>query len=91
VKEPNTFFQEISIRWRVIITVWIFNALTVAIELYRLIAIVETNKRHHRRVRERRMMVKATDTVCFGILNARSIIKDLPPEENDHNSEGENG
>ncbi|OPY89166.1 MAG: Methyl-accepting chemotaxis protein CtpH [Syntrophaceae bacterium PtaU1.Bin231] len=62
MKEPNTFFQDISIRRRVIITVGIFTVLTVVIGLYGVIAISETNSRLHRSVEEGQAMVRATDT-----------------------------
>ena len=62
MKEPNTFFQDISVRRRVHITVGIFTVLTIAIGLFGLIAILETNERLHKSVLEGQMMVKATDT-----------------------------
>jgi len=62
MKEPNTIFQDISVRRRVIITVGIFTVLTVVIGLFSLIAIVETNKRLHQSVFEGQMMIKTVDT-----------------------------
>jgi len=62
MKELNTFFQDISIRRRVTITVGIFIVLTVVIGLYGVIAISETNSRLHRSVMEGQAMVRATDT-----------------------------
>jgi methyl-accepting chemotaxis protein len=62
MKEPNTIFQDISVRRRVIITVGIFTVLTVVIGLFSQIAIVETNKRLHQSVFEGQMMIKTVDT-----------------------------
>jgi methyl-accepting chemotaxis protein len=62
MKEPNTIFQNISVRRRVIITIGIFTILTVVIGLYSLIAIVETNKRLRQSVIEGQMMIKTVDT-----------------------------
>lgn len=62
MKEANTIFQDISVRRRVIITVVVFTMLTIAIGLYSLIAIVETNKRLNKSVVEGATMAKAIDT-----------------------------
>jgi methyl-accepting chemotaxis protein len=61
MKEPNTIFQSISVRRRVIITIAIFTILTVVIGLYSLIAIVETNRRLHQSVIEGQGMIKTVD------------------------------
>jgi len=61
MKEPNTFFQDISVHRRVVITVGIFAVLIIVTGLYGLIAIVEMNKRLHETVLEGQKMVKAID------------------------------
>lgn len=58
---PNTSFQEISIRRRVIITVGIFTVLTVVTGLYGLIAIMETNKRLHQTSQDGQALIRAVD------------------------------
>jgi CHASE3 domain sensor protein len=45
MKEPNTSFQDISIRRRVTIAVAILTVLIIVIGLFSFIAIMETNKR----------------------------------------------
>ena len=62
MREMNTFFQDISIHRRIIITVGIFTVLIIVIGLYSLIAIVEMNKRLHESVLEGQRMVKTIDT-----------------------------
>ncbi len=62
MKEPNTWFQDITIRRRVIISMGMFTALIVAVGLYSLIAIVETNTRLHQSVLEGQRMANAIDT-----------------------------
>jgi len=59
---PDTSFQEISIRRRILITVGIFTVLTIVIGLYGLLAIKETNKRLHDSVIEGQEMIKTVDT-----------------------------
>jgi methyl-accepting chemotaxis protein len=76
MKEPNTIFQYISVRRRIIITVGIFTVLTVAIGLYSLIAIVETNKRLHKSVLEGQMMVKATDTARLAQVHFKKQVQE---------------
>ncbi len=61
MKEPNTFFQHISLRRRVAITVGIFAVLIIVTGLYGFIAVVEMNKRLHETVLEGQKMVKAID------------------------------
>jgi len=62
MKEPNTSFQEISIRRRITITVAILKVLIIVIGLFSFIAIMETNNRLHKSVLEGQMMIKSTDT-----------------------------
>jgi methyl-accepting chemotaxis protein len=76
MKEPNTFFQDISIRRRVFITVGIFTVLTIVIGLYGLIAIMETNKRLHASVVEGQMMVKATDTARLAEVHFKKQVQE---------------
>ncbi len=76
MKEPNTIFQEISIRRRVIITVAIFTVLTIVIGLFGLIAIVETNKRLHKSVLEGQMMIKATDTARLAQVHYKKQVQE---------------
>jgi methyl-accepting chemotaxis protein len=76
MKEPNTIFQEISIRRRVIITVAIFTVLTIVIGLFGLIAIVETNKRLHKSVLEGQTMIKATDTARLAQVHFKKQVQE---------------
>lgn len=76
MKETVTPFQDISIRRRVVITVGIFTVLTIAIGLYSLIAIVETNNRLHESVFEGQMMVKATDTAHLAQLHFKKQVQE---------------
>jgi methyl-accepting chemotaxis protein len=76
MKEPNTFFQDISIRRRVLITVGIFTVLTLVIGLYGLIAISETNKRLHASVVEGQMMVKATYTARLAEVHFKKQVQE---------------
>jgi methyl-accepting chemotaxis protein len=76
MKEPNTFFQDISVRRRVRITVGIYTILTFVIGLYSLIAIVETNKRLHKSVLEGQMMVKATDTARLAQVHFKTQVQE---------------
>lgn len=76
MKEPNTIFQEISIRRRVIITVAIFTVLTIVIGLFGLIAITETNKRLHKSVLEGQMMIKATDTARLAQVHYKKQVQE---------------
>ena len=62
MKEPNTSFQEISVRRRVLITVAILKILIIVIGLFSFIAIMETNHRLHKSVLEGQLMIKSTDT-----------------------------
>ncbi len=62
MKEPNTIFQNISIRRRVNIAMGMFTVLIVVVGLYSLIAILETNKRLHKSVLEGEVMANAIDT-----------------------------
>jgi len=61
MREMNTFFQDISVRRRVIINVGIFSVLIIVTGLFGLIAIVETNHRFHKNILEGQMMIKAVD------------------------------
>jgi methyl-accepting chemotaxis protein len=76
MKEPNTFFQDISLRRRVIITVGIFTILTIVIGLYSLIAIVETNKRLHKSILEGQVMIKATDTARLAQVHFKKQVQE---------------
>jgi methyl-accepting chemotaxis protein len=61
MREMNTFFQDISVRRRIIIAIGIFTVLIIVISLYSLIAIAEMNKRLHESVLEGQRMVKTID------------------------------
>lgn len=76
MKEANTIFQDISLRRRVIITVGIFTMLTVAIGLYGLIAIVETNKRLHRSVLEGEMIARTIDTARLAEVHFKKQVQE---------------
>ena len=76
MKEPNTPFQDISVRRRVIITVGIFTVLTIVIGLYSLIAIVETNKRLHKSVLEGQRMIEITDTARLAQVHFKKQVQE---------------
>ena len=76
MKEANTIFQDISLRRRVIITVAVFTMLTVAIGLYSLIAIVETNKRLNKSVIEGGTMAKAIDTARLAEVHFKKQVQE---------------
>jgi len=60
--EFNTFFQDISIRRRLIINVGILSVIIIVTGIYGLIAVVETNERLHKSILEGKMMIEAVDT-----------------------------
>ena len=62
MRELNTFFQDISVRRRVVITVGIFSVLIIVTGLYGLLAIIETNHRLHKSILEGQKMIKTVDT-----------------------------
>jgi methyl-accepting chemotaxis protein len=62
MRELNTFFQDISIRRRVVITVGIFSVLIIVTGMYGLLAIIETNHRLHKSILEGQIMIKTVDT-----------------------------
>ncbi len=76
MKEPNTFFQDIPVRRRVVITVGIFTVLTVVIGLYGVIAISETNNRLHRSVTEGQAMMLATDTARLAEVHFKKQVQE---------------
>ena len=76
MREPNTFFQYISLRRRLIITVGMFIILTVTIGLYGLIAIVETNSRLHDSVRTGQAMIQAVDTARLAQVHFKKQVQE---------------
>jgi methyl-accepting chemotaxis protein len=76
MKEPNTSFQDISLRRRVTITVAILTVLIVVIGLFSFIAIMETNKRLHQSVLEGQMMIKATDTARMAQVHYKKQVQE---------------
>ncbi len=62
MKGPDTSFQDISLRRRVVIAIGIFIVMTIVIGLYGLIAVVETNQRLHTTVFEGQELIKTVDT-----------------------------
>jgi methyl-accepting chemotaxis protein len=76
MREMNTFFQDISIHRRIIITVGIFTVLIIAIGLYSLIAIVEMNKRLHESVLEGQRMVKTIDTARLAQVHFKKQVQE---------------
>ena len=76
MREMNTFFQDISVRRRIIITVGIFTVLIIVIGLYSLIAIVEMNKRLHESVLEGQMMVKTIDTARLAQVHFKKQVQE---------------
>lgn len=76
MKEPNTSFQEISMRRRVTIAVAILTVLIIVIGLFSFIAIMETNKRLHKSVLEGQMMIKATDTARLAQVHYKKQVQE---------------
>jgi len=76
MKAPNTFFQDISVHRRVIITVGIFTVLIIVIGLYGLIAIVETNNRLHNSVLEGQMVAKTIDTARLAQVHFKKQVQE---------------
>jgi len=76
MREMNTFFQDISIHRRIIITVGIFTVLIIVIGLYSLIAIVEMNKRLHESVLEGQRMVKTIDTARLAQVHFKKQVQE---------------
>jgi methyl-accepting chemotaxis protein len=76
MREMNTFFQDISIHRRIIITVGIFTVLIIVIGLYSLIAIVEMNKRLHESVVEGQRMVKTIDTARLAQVHFKKQVQE---------------
>lgn len=76
MREMNTFFQDISVRRRIIITVGIFTVLIIVIGLYSLIAIVEMNKRLHESVVEGQRMVKTIDTARLAQVHFKKQVQE---------------
>jgi methyl-accepting chemotaxis protein len=76
MREPNTFFQDISLRRRLVIAVGMFMILTVAIGLYGLIAIVETNGRLHESVRTGQAMIQAVDTARLAQVHFKKQVQE---------------
>jgi len=76
MREMSTFFQDISIHRRIIITVGIFTVLIIVIGLYSLIAIVEMNKRLHESVVEGQRMVKTIDTVRLAQVHFKKQVQE---------------
>jgi methyl-accepting chemotaxis protein len=76
MREMNTFFQDISVHRRIIITVGIFTVLIIVIGLYSLIAIVEMNKRLHESVLEGQRMVKTIDTARLAQVHFKKQVQE---------------
>ena len=76
MREINTFFQDISIHRRIIITVGIFTVLIIVIGLYSLMAIVEMNKRLHESVLEGQRMVKTIDTARLAQVHFKKQVQE---------------
>ena len=76
MREPNTFFQYISVRRRVVITVGMFIIITAVIGLYGLIAIVETNNRLHASVLTGQAMIQAVDTARLAQVHFKKQVQE---------------
>lgn len=61
MRGPSTFFEEISLRRRVIITVGMLTVLNLVIGIFGLIAVVETNRRLHQSVLDGQAMIRTVD------------------------------
>ena len=76
MREPGSIFQEISIRRRVVITVALFTVLIIAVGVFSLIAIVETNKRLHQSVLEGQRMASAVDTARLSQVHYKKQVQE---------------
>ena len=76
MREPNTFFQDISIRRRVVIAIGICTVLIVVTGLYGLIAVAETNRRLHKSVLEGQAMIEATDTARLAQVHFKKQVQE---------------
>jgi methyl-accepting chemotaxis protein len=76
MNEPNTIFQNISLRRRVIISIGILTVLIIVIGLYGLIAIVESNQRLHKSVLEGQMMVNTIDTARLSQVHFKKQVQE---------------
>jgi methyl-accepting chemotaxis protein len=76
MNELNTFFQDISLRRRVIIQVVMLSVLIVVTGLYGLIAVVETKQRLHKSVLEGKGMIKAVNTARLAEVHFKKQVQE---------------
>lgn len=76
MKEPNTIFQEISIRRRVLISIGILTMLIIVIGLYSFITILESNQHFHKSVLEGQMMTNAIDTARLSQVHFKKQVQE---------------
>jgi len=76
MNEPNTIFQNISLRRRVIISIGILTVLIIVTGLYGLIAIVESNQRLHKSVLEGQTMANTIDTARLSQVHFKKQVQE---------------
>ena len=76
MREPNTIFQDISLRRRVIISIGILTMLIIAIGLYNFIVILESNQQFHKSVLEGRTMANAIDTARLSQVHFKKQVQE---------------
>jgi len=76
MKEPNTIFQDISIRRRVLISIGILTVLIIVIGLYNFIVILESNQQFHKSVLEGRTMANAIDTARLSQVHFKKQVQE---------------
>ena len=76
MKEPDSIFQEISIRRRVLISISILTMLIIVIGLYGFIAILESNERVHKSVLEGQTMANAIDTARLSQVHFKKQVQE---------------
>lgn len=76
MKEPDTIFQDISIRRRVLISISMLTVLIIVIGLYGFIAILESNELFHKSVLEGQTMANAIDTARLSQVHFKKQVQE---------------